>query len=144
MITKAIRKALERKKARNWDKTYWGFDIHETMIISNWSVEELPLEFYPEVKEVMQMISKQEDIVCIIFTCSHPEQIVVYQEYFKKNDIHFDYINENPDVLNRAYGNYDKKPYFNVLFEDKAGFDPEEDWAKVKQVFLEYYPEAAQ
>jgi len=34
-------------------------------------------------------------------------------------------------------------PYFNVLFEDKAGFDPEEDWAKVKQVFLEYYPEAA-
>jgi len=143
MITKAIKKALERKKQRNWDKTYWGFDIHETMIISNWSKDELPLEFYPEVKEVMQMISKQEDIVCIIFTCSHPEQIVVYQQYFKEHDIHFDYVNENPDVLSRGYGNYDKKPYFNVLFEDKAGFDPEEDWAKVKQVFLEYYPEAA-
>lgn len=142
MITKAIRNALERKKERNWDKTYWGFDIHETMIISNWSEEKIPLEFYPGVKEVMQMISKQEDIICIIFTCSHPEQIVVYQEYFKENDIHFDYINENPDVLNRAYGNYDKKPYFNVLFEDKAGFDPKEDWTKVKQVFLEYYPDA--
>ena len=142
MITKAIDKALARKKAKNWDKTYWGFDIHETMIIPNWSTGEVPLEFYPNVKEVMQMITKQEDIICIIFTCSHPSEIVVYEKYFKEHDIHFDYINENPEVHSRAYGNYGKKPYFNVLFEDKAGFDPEEDWAKVKEVFLKHYPQA--
>ena len=92
MITKAIDKALARKKAKNWDKTYWGFDIHETMIIPNWSTGEVPLEFYPNVKEVMQMITKQEDIICIIFTCSHPSEIVVYEKYFKEHDIHFDYI----------------------------------------------------
>jgi len=41
-------------------------------------------------------------------------------------------VNENPEVLNLKYGCYDKKPYFNVVFEDKAGFDPMTDWLLVK------------
>ena len=54
-----------------------------------------------------------------------------YLEYFKSCDIHFDYVNKNPEVTNAGYGFYDHKPYFNVLFEDKAGFDPFTDWKKV-------------
>ena len=141
MVTKAIRKAFERKKAKNWDKTYWGIDIHETMIIPNWSEEEIPLQFYPHAKEVMQLISSKQDIICILFTCSHPKEIKVYEPYFRENEIYFDYVNENPEVHSKKYGYYEKKPYFNVLFEDKAGFDPHEDWLKVKEVILEYYQE---
>lgn len=141
MITRAIKNAFERAKLKDWDKTYWAFDIHETMIIPNWTEEEVPLTFYPLAKEVLQMISMREDVVCLLFTCSHPEEIEVYLNFFKSQDIHFDYVNENPEVLNIKYGNYDKKPYFNVLFEDKAGFDPNTDWARVKEV-IEKYPES--
>ena len=34
-------------------------------------------------------------------------------------------------ILVKEYNFYDDKPYFNVLFEDKAGFDPLDDWEKV-------------
>ena len=69
-----------------------------------------------------------------MYTCSHPEEIVQYQQFFKSHDIHFDYVNSNPEVVNGGFGFYDDKPYFNVLFEDKAGFDAEEDWIEVFEV----------
>jgi len=139
LITKAITNAFKRAQSQNWDRLYFAFDIHETMIVPNWKVGQIPREFYPHAKEVMQMITSRKDIVSILFTCSHPHEIKEYLAYFELNNIHIDFVNENPEVLNIKYGNYDKKPYFNVLFEDKAGFDPHEDWLHVK-VLLEKFP----
>lgn len=118
---------------RNWDKTYWVFDIHGTILKPNYEYGNIPKEFYPFAKETLQKISKMEDVVMILYTCSHPHEIEQYIEYFKENDIHFDYINENPEIPTNleGYGNYDKKPYMNVLFEDKAGFDGDNDWEDV-------------
>lgn len=124
MIINAINKAFENLHSKKWTKMYWAFDLHETIIKPNWKHGEIPREFYPLAKEAMQLISKRPDIVRIMYTCSHPNEIVQYKEFFAENDIHFDYVNENPEVINEKYGYYDKKPYFNVLFEDKAGFDP--------------------
>ena len=131
MIIKALEKAIEVKNRKNWERTYWAFDIHETIIKPNWSGEEIPKEFYPYAKETMQLISQQKDVVRILYTCSHPHEIEEYLEYFKGFDIHFDYVNENPEVKNGSYGFYDQKPYFNVLFEDKSGFDCLTDWELV-------------
>ena len=118
---------------RNWDKTYWVFDIHGTILKPNYEYGNIPKEFYPFAKETLQKISKMEDVVMILYTCSHPHENEQYIEYFKENDIHFDYINENPEIPTNleGYGNYDKKPYMNVLFEDKAGFDGDNDWEDV-------------
>jgi hypothetical protein len=118
---------------RNWDKTYWVFDIHGTILKPNYEYGNIPKEFYPLAKETLQMISEMKDVVMILYTCSHPHEIEQYIEYFKENDIHFDYINENPEITTNleGYGNYDKKPYMNVLFEDKAGFNGDTDWEDV-------------
>lgn len=134
MITKAITKAFEKAKERNWNKTFWAFDIHDTIIKPNWSQEQIPTEFYPNAKKALQMISQRTDIVCILYTCSHPDQIDQYLDYFKENGIHFEYVNANPEVISKNYGYFKKKPYFNVLFEDKAGFDAHEDWKEVIEV----------
>ena len=118
---------------RNWDKTYWVFDIHGTILKPNYEYGNIPKEFYPLAKETLQMISEMKDVVMILYTCSHPHEIEQYIEYFEENNIHFDYINENPDITTNleGYGNYDKKPYMNVLFEDKAGFNGDTDWEDV-------------
>jgi hypothetical protein len=118
---------------RGWDKTYWVFDIHGTILKPNYEYGNIPKEFYPFAKETLQKISKMKDVVMILYTCSHPHEIEQYIEYFKENNIHFDYINENPEIATNleGYGNYDKKPYMNVLFEDKAGFDGDADWEDV-------------
>lgn len=90
----------------------------------------MPTEWYKHAVEVMQILSKRDDISLILFTCSHPSEIEKYIEYFNSYNIKFDYINENPEVKTdtQGYGNYDKKFYMNILFDDKAGFDPHTDW----------------
>jgi len=137
MITKAIKNAFKRKKEKQWEFSYWAIDLHETVVKPNWSAHEIPVDFYPLAKEALQLISAQKDIVMIMYTCSHPPEITAYLEFFGKHDIHFKYVNENPEVINMKYGNYDKKPYFNVLFEDKAGFDANEDWEYVIKTIKE-------
>jgi hypothetical protein len=138
MITKAIEKAFGFAKAKGWEKTYWAIDVHDTIIVPNYSLSEIPKEFYPKAKEIMHLISQRSDIVLILYTCSHPNEIEKYLEYFKEFDIHFDYVNENPEVENMGYGFYDRKFYFNVLFEDKAGFDPYTDWELVEQLLAKH------
>lgn len=138
MITKAINKAFEHARLKKWEHTYWAFDIHETIIKPNWSISAIPKEFYPNAKEALQLISERKDVKRILFTCSHPNEIVKYLDYFESHGILFDYVNENPEVVNMKYGFYDKKPYFNVLFEDKAGFDASEDWKEVIELLKKH------
>ena len=141
MITNAITNNYEIALKRQWDKTYWAFDIHGTIVIPNYDNDEIPKIFYPNAKKVLQQISMRRDITTILYTCSHPHQIKAYLKYFKEHDINFDYVNENPEVItgkSNEYGNYDKKPYFNVLFEDKAGFDAMNDWFIVDELLKKY------
>ena len=134
MITRAIENCLYNARTKGWSKTYWAFDIHGTILKPTHKSGVLSTEFYPYAKEVLQLISRQPDIVRILYTCSYPNEITGYLRYFERYRIHFDYVNENPDVCAGAYGHYDRKFYFNVLFEDKAGFDPLTDWKEIYQL----------
>jgi hypothetical protein len=136
MITRAIKNCFTHAAKRGWDKTYWAFDIHGTILKPTFKTGVVSTEFYPYAKEVMQILTRQKNIVSILYTCSYPDEIVQYVKYFEDHDIHFDYVNENPDVCAGAYGHYDSKFYFNVLFEDKAGFDPV-DWKEVYDLLIE-------
>jgi hypothetical protein len=131
------------KIKRGWDKTYWFLDIHGTILKPNYEYGNIPTEFYPYAKETLQYLTTLEDVVMVLYTCSHPHEIEQYIEFFKQNNIEFKYINENPEVKTQVdgYGCYDKKPYINVLFEDKCGFDPETEWEGVIPFMLSNYGE---
>ena len=131
MITKAIRYCLKQAKLKGWDKTYWAFDIHGTILKPTFRTGVVSTEFYPYAKEARQLLTKRNDIIRMLFTCSYPHEIEAYVDFFRKHDIHFHYVNENPDVCTGAYGHYERKFYFKGLFEDKAGFDQLTDWKEV-------------
>jgi hypothetical protein len=131
MITRAIQNCLNNAQARHWEKVYWAFDVHGTILKPTFQRGVLSTEFYPHAMEAMQLVSQQQDIVRILYTYSYPEEIVEYVKFFEARGIHFDYVNENPEVGAGAYGYYESKFYFNVLFEDKAGFDPLTDWQDI-------------
>lgn len=139
MITTAIEAAVETARKRGWDKTYWAFDLHGTILVPNYKKDDIPTEFYKDAKEALQMISSIPSICMIMYTCSHPHEIEQYIEFFKNHKINFTFVNENPEVPDAAYGYYQDKFYFNVLFEDKAGFLPERDWPKVKDKLFDLY-----
>ena len=52
-IIKALKSSLEKAKKRNWDTLYILVDIHDTVIVSNYSSDKLPDEFYPFAKETL-------------------------------------------------------------------------------------------
>jgi len=119
---------------KNWDKIYIAIDIHDTVVKGNYKSDELPTDFLPHAKETLQMLSKHKNVVLILYTCSHPTEIIKYFSFFKENDIHFKYANQNPDVPDNALGCYKDKFYFNILLEDKAGFIAE-DWNTIFDFF---------
>ncbi len=129
MLINALERCLESAKRKKWDKIYIAIDIHDTIVHGNYNANELPTEFIANSKEVLQYLSKREDIILLLYTCSHPTEIVKYIDFFNSNDIKFKHSNINPDIPNNALGCYDLKPYFNILLEDKAGFNAETDWA---------------
>ncbi len=132
-IIKALTRAFEKKKKNNWSHIYFYFDVHETVLYPDY--DNTTTEFYPHAKDVLQYLSTRNDIVLALYTCSYPTEIERYQKFFKENNINFKLINKNPEVENNKWGYFKDKPYFNVLFEDKAGFDAEHDWIAVKKYF---------
>ena len=138
MITKAIDNCFSHARKRGWAKTYWAFDIHGTILRPNYKTNEISKEFYPGAVEVMQMLTRRKDIVKILYTCSYPHEIEQYLEYFERHGILFDHINRNPDVADGGYGYYKDKFYFNVLMDDKAGFDGDTDWEAMIPVLKSY------
>lgn len=143
IIKSILTNHFEYKKQRGWDKTFWFFDIHATILKPNYTYGNIPDEFYPHAKETLQYLTKLDEVEMIIYTCSHPHEIEQYIEFFEKNNIRFKYVNENPEVKTQTngYGCYDKKPYMNVLFEDKAGFDAETEWEPVLALMKSKYGE---
>jgi hypothetical protein len=139
-VVRAIEKAYKQKEEKGWSKMYFAFDIHGTILKPNYESGNIPKDFYPFARTTLQFISGMEDVVMILYTCSHPHEIELYLEYFKLNGIRFDYVNENPEIKTNmeGYGNYDKKPYMNVLFEDKCGFLGESEWGDVYHYLINH------
>jgi len=131
MIIRAIENCIRLGREKNWEKLYWAIDIHGTLLKPNFKSNEISREFYPYAREAMQLLSTRKDIVKILYTCSYPDEIKQYLQYFSENGIHFDYVNCNPEIGDGGYGFYQNKFYFNVLVDDKAGFDGETEWKPI-------------
>ena len=126
------------------DNKLWG-KWHKD---NNWEcvfIDSVKGKGIPKVKETLKLMSDRPDIKMILFTSSFPEEIEVYQKQFEGDGIIFEYINENPEIASSkgSFGYYDSKHYFNALFEDKAGFNPDRDWKFLYDYFstTEYRPD---
>ena len=143
MLVDWIDKMFKHAFEKEWFETYWAFDVHGVILKPNYRKNHFHADFYPWAKETMQLLTKRPDIIMIMFTSSYPEEIAYYNNVFEENDIHFNYINENPEIDSSKgnFGYYKDKFYFNVLFEDKAGFNPEKEWKPIYDLFIKYKQE---
>lgn len=134
MITRAIRRAYDVARVRNWDKVYWAIDLHETCIRSNYGKGSY--EFLGDyVVRALQKISERPETVIILWSSVHADEEADIIEFFANNGIRVSYFNHNPEVSNTAHGNFDTKFYFSILLDDKAGFNYELDWFKIFDLF---------
>ena len=79
-------------------------------------------------------MTTRDDICLILWSGCYDEQLEAYQRHFAEEGIRFDYANENPEVGNTSFQNFEVKLYFNVGIDDKFGFEVDTDWVKVIEV----------
>ena len=132
-ITKPFELAFNRKIEKNWEKIYVIVDIHDTILRACYENEET-FDYFPYAKEALQLMTNRDDICLILWSGCHKEQLDNYKRHFAEEGILFDYTNENPEVGNTSFQNFEVKLYFNVGIDDKFGFDAETDWVKVIEV----------
>jgi hypothetical protein len=139
-MTKFIHKMFLHSFSKEWYETFWTIDLHSTIIKPTYKNKRQIFEYYPYAKEVLQLLSNRQDITLIMYTSSFPDEIIYYMKCFKKDNIYFKHVNENPNISskNGNFGYYEKKFYFNILFDDKAGFDPILEWEQIFKLLLEY------
>lgn len=127
-----IKKAFQLKKERGWDTLYVAIDVHETILEGKYESNQ---SYNPskECIEVLQWMSNRPDIRIIIWTSSYAKDYKRLKEWFFENyNITFDYHNENPECGNTEYAEFTTKFYFNLLIDDKAGWDMNVDWTNLK------------
>lgn len=136
-LLKWIETMFKHAEKHHWSTVFFSFDIHGVISQPDYRKTLKEINYYPYAKETLQLLSQREDIVMFLFTSSYPEEIQKYIEIFTNDGIKFKYVNENPEINESkgSFGYYEKKPYFNVYFEDKAGFSPFLDWKPIYKYF---------
>lgn len=130
-IEKSINKAYRTALEREWDTIYVLVDVHDTISESNYKDTEV--KFFPEAIEALKILSTFKEIYLVLWTCCHEKDYDRYLNRFNSLGVNFKSVNFTP-VQNTLTGCFDKKPYFSVLIDDKAGFDPDE-WPSVVDLF---------
>jgi len=127
MIIQALDKAFNSRHVENWPWVYIAVDLHGTII----EPHKKDLEYYKDALNVLQALSKSTKVQLILFTCSYPDNLVDFLDHCKDIEIFWTYLNGNPDIKNTKTANFAEKFFYDVLIEDKAGFDPENDWSEI-------------
>lgn len=134
-LLRAINRAYNVMKERNWDTVYWAVDLHGTVIESNY--ESGTYSYISEdAKEALRAISALPETKLILWSSMNGFDQANIMALFKSDGINVDWFNQNPAIENTGTGCFDQKFYFSVLVDDKAGFDPS-DWAEVKATTLQ-------
>jgi len=139
-MIEVFEKAFRLKENRNWECIAVAVDLHGTVFVPTYS-ESLAKEFYPHAKECLQLLTKKKDVLMYMYTCSHFRDRVSTSSYLRLHDIAM-YIEahevmDKMEVKNNEFQDFVDKPYFNVLLDDKAGFDPDRDWVALLKYLKE-------
>ena len=123
-----IERAFQDKAKRNWEKLFVCIDVHDVILEGKYSLMNEGANYMPNAIKVLRQWSDRKDMCLILWTSSHITPTTKVLEDLEKQGVHFDYVNSNPECPNTALCDFDKKFYFNILLDDKAGFVGETDW----------------
>jgi hypothetical protein len=130
MLLDAIQRSYDIMEKRGWDTIYWAVDLHGVCLVSNY--EQGGYTWINDTAaRALRMIAAQPENKIILWSSAHEEEQPTIIEFFKSHGIDVLAFNANPLEKNTKTGCFDKKFYFSVLLDDKAGFDPDKDWDEI-------------
>lgn len=139
MLNEVIEKTIDRYFDEKWDAFYFAIDLHGVILKHSYDprFNDDNEVIYEECIQPLQIFSNNKRIRLILFTSSYDDYTESFVKWFKdKYGVTFDYVNENPECGNSRTGDFTKKFYYNIILDDKAGFDPEKDWDVVLEAMI--------
>ena len=130
-IEQMIKDMYQKKADRGWDTLYWLVDVHDTIIKGSYDTKDEFAETYPYCFAALQLISDRTDCKLVLWTSSRKKYAKSFMKWMEEYRIDFDYFNRNPECKNTETGDFSKKFYFNIILDDKSGFEPDNDWKEV-------------
>lgn len=125
----AIKRAYKLLEERNWDKVYWCIDLHGVCLKSTYNDT---IEFINEdAVKTLQLISSLDETVIILWSSCYKDYSIKITDLFLENSIKVKYFNENKDITSTDYAYFGDKFYFDILLDDKAGFDANTEWKQI-------------
>ena len=137
-IIKAIDKAIEKRKERGYDYLYWCIDIHGVILEPTYKLNNDGANFYEMGIKTLKLISSFPVNKIILWSSSHETPFNKVVEDLKNLGVRVDYVNECPST---ALCDFSKKFYVDLILDDKAGFDPDNDWEIIYNFLKEMYSE---
>lgn len=136
-IVKSVAKAYAVMKERNWDTVYWAVDLHGVCLKSNYKTDSY--EWINEAAlRALKVIASLPESRIILWSSVHPEEMSNIIEFFREQGIVVHDFNKNIREKSNDVSCFDKKFYFSVLLDDKAGFDPDTDWDRISYYLQNY------
>lgn len=121
-----------------YDYCYIAVDLHNTVFVPTFDKEET-FKYFRWAKQCLQLLSKIPFVKLIMWTSCYQDKIEMYLKHFEENNIHFDYVNENPECSNSNYACFNNKFYFDIGLDDRFGFEAEKDWAELYPELIKYF-----
>ncbi len=128
-----IERAFSEKVKRNWDEIYVCIDVHDVILEGKYNLMNEGAAYFPNALRVLKNWTNRKDIFLILWSSSHIAPTVKVMEDLAKEGVKFDFVNENPRCPSTALCNFGKKFYFNILLDDKAGFEGATDWLLIEK-----------
>jgi hypothetical protein len=142
-----IKRTYEQKNVRGWKTLFWCIDLHDVIIEGTYSKFNEGRKLAPYAGRVLRFLTgeadglRREDSGLILWTSSHEEPVADILKWLESEGIKFDYVNENPECPNTELCDFERKFYFNILLDDKAGFNWKTDWAEIDRALKEVHPD---
>ena len=140
LIEDLLIEAFTRRYQRHYPELFIAVDIHGTIFkptkhtfISDDGCESVKsstneLIPYPFALEALKALSIIPFVRLILWTSSNNKELNKCREVLESAGVKISFVNENPICQNNDYCNFSSKFCFDILLDDKAGFDPENDW----------------
>lgn len=133
----SIERAFKKVKERGYRNVYIAIDLHDTIFKGNYTKNNENKQLYPYAREVLQWMSKRPDVKIILWSSSHTEPVYEVRKWLAEEHlVKVDFFNSNPHFPTNDLNDFSRKFAFDILFEDKAGFEGETDWLLVKNELI--------
>lgn len=126
-LLKSLKDAYQKMDERGWDTIYWAVDLHGVCLKSNY--EQGGYEWINDkALEALRLISLLPESKIILWSSVYRREKNDILDFFEDQNISIAGFNNNYREDNNKVSCFDEKFYFSILLDDKAGFDPDEDW----------------